>query len=95
LYHAGDSKGIAKREPTDSADLVRPKPFSTDMAKVENQRSRGLLDPLETVDLHDPLGPLDDRASFIQQCSKKSNSLKKRKGTKSFRDEKPIQSKKP
>ena len=38
------------------------------------------LGPLATVDLHDPLGPLDDRESFFQWCSKKSNSLKKRKG---------------
>jgi hypothetical protein len=45
----------------------------------EWQRRPGRVDPLETVDLHDPLGPLGDRESSIQRRSKKPKRLKKLK----------------
>jgi hypothetical protein len=54
------------------------------MAKVEKLMNHGLLGPLETVDLYDPLVPLHDVGSSIQSFSKKSNSLKKLKRVKSF-----------
>src|ERR1700736_3263605 len=57
--------------------------------------SHGLLGPLETVDLHDPLAPLHDGESSISRLSKKSNSLKKPKGTNSFREEDSIRSRSP
>ena len=55
--------------------------------EVEKQLSHGLLGPLETVDLHDPIAPLHDLESSFQWFSKKANSLKKLKRTNSFRDE--------
>jgi hypothetical protein len=47
----------------------------------------GRVDPLESVDLHAPLGPLGDRESSIQRRQKKCKKLKKPKRISSPRDE--------
>lgn len=49
--------------------------------EVEKQMSNGLLGSLETVDLHDPLGPLDEPGIIHPAALKKTNSLKKLKRT--------------
>jgi hypothetical protein len=49
------------------------------MAKVDNQRSHGLLGSLETVDLHDPLASPYDRGDSA--ASKKCQRLKNPRGS--------------
>src|SRR5437016_1482229 len=56
---------------------VRAHPYSLYTAKVETQMSHGFLGPLETVDPHDPVGPLHDRETSIRWRSKKSKKLKR------------------
>src|SRR5260370_24045135 len=44
-------------------------PVTIYTAKVEKQMTRGLFGPLETVDPHDPLGPLNGSELSIQRLS--------------------------
>jgi hypothetical protein len=56
---------------------------------------RRLISMIPTVDLHDPFDPLHELETSTSVALKGSNSLKKLKTTKNFRDENSIRSKSP
>jgi len=97
LYHAPASKGIANQASRKwPIQLVfgRARLYLLLYGEVEKQMSHGLLGPLETVDFHDPLAPLQDGSRPLVAL-KGFNSLKKPKGINRFSDENSTLSRSP